>query len=312
LAYDRGWRRRTLLRVPVISIGNLTTGGSGKTPLVIETVELRRPAGRRPAVVSRGYGRRSDAVLALPPGSQVTAELAGDEPAMLSSRGIAVAVGGDRAAAARLALARLDCDLLVLDDGFQHRRLERQADLVVIDASLAPAALRMLPRGPLREPWAALGRADAVLITRCESEADLARCHELIERHAPRRPRFRTRHRVVGLHPVPGAASPPPGAAVVLLSGIARPERFETDVRGLGYRIEAHFAYHDHHFFSAAELEQATERARRCRAALVTTEKDWSRIPEPRRRMAALRSLEIRETLERPQDYLEFLSARIV
>jgi len=310
LAYDRGWARCVALPIPVVSIGNLTLGGSGKTPLVLETVELLRKVGRRPAVVSRGYGSRARGPLAIAPAAPVAARLAGDEPVMMQRRGVPVAVGRDRVAAARLAIERFHCDVLVLDDGFQHRRLERQVDLVVLDASLDPERLHLLPRGLLREDWPALGRADAVLLTRTDIAPDLAPWDRLLERYAPRAPRFSARHRITGLRSVQGG-TPPPGSDLVLLSAIARPDLFEADVRRLGFGVDRHFVYRDHHTFTAVELEQAAQRARSGPGFLITTEKDWTRIPEAALADCRVLLLEIRELLDQPQAYLEFLRARI-
>jgi len=311
LFYDRGWWGRIALPVPVLSIGNLSLGGSGKTPLVLETVELLRGAGRRPAVVSRGYGRSSRGVLALEPDQPAAADLLGDEPAMLQQRGVPVAVGRDRVAAAKLAIERLGCDVLILDDGFQHRRLGRAADLVVLDASLSPSVQHLLPRGILREGWPALARADAVVLTRTQMATDLAEWESHLQRYARDRPCFLTRHQVAGLRSLEADSPPPPGSAVVLLSGIARPDLFERDVRALGYRIESHLAYRDHHPFTTKQLAQAAALARRVSGHLVTTEKDLTRIPDRALRDCRPLLLQIREVLERPQEYLDFLLARI-
>ena len=148
--YRRGWLRATRLPVPVIVVGNLTAGGTGKTPLVMAIVDALRDRGLHPGVVSRGYGgRQRDAMLLgpAPDPAQV-----GDEPALIRASGASVAVGRDRAAAGRL-LLHAGCDVLVADDGLQHYALARDIEICVIDGVRRFGNGRLVPAGPLREPW---------------------------------------------------------------------------------------------------------------------------------------------------------------
>ena len=235
-AYERGLLRRARLGGPVVSVGNLGVGGSGKTPVVRLVAEVLREAGAPVAVLSRGYGGRfrGDA-LVVSDGRAVTAsaEEAGDEPVMLARAlpGVVVAVGRRRDVVGRAVEARFGRRVHVLDDGFQHLRLARDLDLVCLD--VADLDDRPLPAGRLRERPAALARASLVLLTRVEaaSEDELQR---LEARLGPART-LRVRRRVVGFRTLDGApAAAPPRA--FLLAAIARPERLEARRRGTGRR----------------------------------------------------------------------------
>jgi tetraacyldisaccharide 4'-kinase len=239
----------------IISIGNLVVGGAGKTPVVIALARHAHARGHKVAVLSRGYGRTArgpvdfDATALPPP------EVAGDEPRLIARRcpGVRLFVGADRVASARAALA-WGATLAILDDGFQHRRLARDLDLVV-HSGLGNGHL--LPRGPLRESIAALDRAHLVVLR--DEVPSLGRPREL-----------RARTRVLD--------APPPGTAVIALCGLARPARFAASLEALGLRVLACHAYPDHHAFSPVELARAEGEARARGATLVLTEKDAERL----------------------------------
>jgi tetraacyldisaccharide 4'-kinase len=278
-AYRRGLLPRTRLGGAVVSVGNLGTGGSGKTPVVARVAEILRDAGRPVAVLSRGYGGsfRGDA-LVVSDGTSVLASPAeaGDEPVMLARAlpGVVVAVGPRRDAVGRAVEARFGRRVHVLDDGFQHLRLERDLDLVCLD--VRDLEDRPLPAGRLREGPAALARADLVLLTRLEaaSEAEIA---ALEERLGPERV-LRVSRRVSGWRTLDGAPAPPPSRAF-LLAAIARPERFERDVAGSGVAVLGRAFFRDHHRFRDGELARVGERARAAGAeAIATTAKDAVRL----------------------------------
>jgi tetraacyldisaccharide 4'-kinase len=249
--------------VPVISVGNLTVGGAGKTPVTLELARRLTERGRRPAVLSRGYGRRSREPLEVTADARV--EAAGDEPLLIARRGFRVFVGPRRAALAELAIGR-GADVLLLDDGLQHHGLARDLDVIVADASNAFGNGRLLPAGPLREPLSALDRVrlGLVWLTRCD---------------LPRDPR------TAELRPFPAVestfeAQPDlSGKRVFLFAGIARPEGFAATVRALGGDIAGTRWFRDHHLYTARELRELRERAGG--AMLTTTEKDLVRIEQP-------------------------------
>lgn len=262
--FDLGLRRPVRVAgARVISVGNLVVGGAGKTPVVIELARRALGAGHLVAVLSRGYGRASGAVrsfsaAALPPVVEV-----GDEPRLIARRcpGVTVWVGPDRVALARRAVAA-GATVLLLDDGFQHRRLARDED-VLVDGGAGNGWL--LPVGPLREPSSA--RRRATLIWGRDGQPG-----DVEARHALRRVRG------------PDGREEPAevlrGQRVVALSAIARPDRFAAALRALGAEVVAERAFGDHHVFSARELAAVTQLASRHGARVVTTEKDAERLPD--------------------------------
>jgi tetraacyldisaccharide 4'-kinase len=276
-AYRRGWVARARLAGPVISVGNLSVGGSGKTPVVALVAGLLREAGHPVAVLSRGYGGsfRGDC-LVVGDGDRVSAgpREAGDEPVMLarSLPGVVVAVGRRRDRVGRVVEARFGPRVHVLDDGFQHLRLGRDLDLVC--ATAGDLRDRPLPAGRLRESPSALARADLILL-----DADDPVRAGVLAAHAGRV--LRLRRGVVGFFGTDGAPHPAPQAPF-LLCGIARPERFHADVAARVGRVAGIAAFGDHHFFTTEELAAVESRARQAGAdALVTTAKDAVRLPAP-------------------------------
>jgi len=247
---------------PVISIGNLVVGGAGKTPVALALAEELLRRGKQPALLSRGYGRRQRHAGEV--SEQMPCSQAGDEPLLLKRRcpRLRVLVGPRRARLASQAVAR-GADVLLLDDGLQHHQLERDLDIVVMDASNPVGNGRLLPRGPLREPLEALRRVRRGLLwlTRC----DLPRAPEL-----PRLP-------LAG--PVESAFVPRDahlaGQPVFLFAGLAQPASFEALVRGLRANVVGVRWFRDHHPYSAADLRQLRREAAMAGAdVLVTTEKD--------------------------------------
>ena len=278
-AYRRGLLPRAHLAGPVVSVGNLGVGGSGKTPVVARVAEILRDSGLPVSVLSRGYGGsfRGEA-LVVSDGTNVLAGAAeaGDEPAMLARAlpGVVVAVGPRRDAVGRAVEARFGRRVHVLDDGFQHLRLERDLDLVCLD--VRDLDDRPMPAGHLRERPSALARADLVLLTRTEA-ASPPELRALEERLGPERC-FRVARRVAGWRTLDGVAATPPERGF-LLAAIARPERFERDVGGAGVAVLGRAFFRDHHRFRADDLARVVSEARAAGAgAIVTTAKDAVRL----------------------------------
>ncbi|MGE0455368.1 MAG: tetraacyldisaccharide 4'-kinase [Vicinamibacteria bacterium] len=271
-----GLLRPARLSGPVVSVGNLSLGGSGKTPVVAWIAERLAREGVPVAVLSRGYaGRFAGDALVVSDGSRIDADAAecGDEPLMLARRlpGVVVAVGRQRLLAGRAVEARFGRRLHVLDDGFQHLALHRDLDVVCLD----PADLddRPLPAGRLRERPAALARADVVLIG-----GELREPARLLALGVAAERVHRMRRRPAALLDAAGAAVTPTDP-VLLLSGIARPERFAADARAFGLQVAGHASFADHHAFSPAELAAVEAQARALGATLVVaTEKDAARL----------------------------------
>ena len=287
--YDRRPDRRRRLHHPVISVGNLVSGGSGKTPVVAAIARMLRERGERPVILTRGYGRREhvDGVLVVTDGERVLEPVtrSGDEPQVLARTlgGIPVLVSSDRYLAGSLAERQFGATVSLLDDGFQHVQLERDIDLLLV----SPADLqdRVLPSGHLREPLSAARFADALLVTGADDEVtqvarDLG--HESAFRVAPRYADLRGLRRI---DETPRRIDEAPrrideGRRVLAVAGIARPERFFLALRTLGWDVTRELTFRDHHWFTARDVATIERAARESGAsAIITTEKDAVRLP---------------------------------
>lgn len=286
LGYDLGLRRVRRLPAPVIGVGNLAMGGTGKTPLVVAVVEALAALGLPAGVISRGYG--GDAAPGVTwvfrgEGPVAPAEVVGDEPVMLARRlGVPVAVAAERYAAGREMLRRRGPLVLVGDDLFQHRRLHRDLDIVALDAS-CPSGPAGLPAGLYREPLGGLRRAQAVVLTRAEDQAAEAAWRALLARSWGPGPVLACRHRLTGLSDPDGrqrGADALAGVPVLGFCGLASPGGFEASLRGLGLDLRGLEAFGDHHRFTLGEVLDLWVRAREVGArALVCSEKDAARLP---------------------------------
>jgi tetraacyldisaccharide 4'-kinase len=282
--YDLGVRRTLRLDAPVISVGNLAVGGTGKTPLVMTICRHLLAAGVKPAVVSRGYMRTDEhKVVVVGDGHRILVPPteAGDEPWMMARglKGAPVVVGADRYQAALMARMRFpEVRVVVLDDGFQHRRLGRDLDLVVLDAAQPAGTGRIFPRGNLREPIAGLRRASALILTGPGPAADL---NETLGFDVEA-PVFRSRIVASGLFRFDDGTSVEltelDGRPVLALAGLGRPDRFAETMTRLGADVVVRRFFPDHHFYSAAELAEVADQARAQGLTVVTTTKDASRL----------------------------------
>jgi tetraacyldisaccharide 4'-kinase len=287
--------RRHQLGCPVISIGNLTVGGTGKTPVVEKLARDLTERGRRVAILSRGYksvrrrqpGKKKAHVRVVSEGGALLldSKTAGDEPFMLAKnlRGVAVVVEKDRVECGRHAIAELGSDLLLLDDGLQYVKLHRRFDLVLVDREAPFGNEHLLPRGTLREPPENLRRATHILITKCDG-SDLSSLYERIRKYNRTAPILECRHRPVELQDFATGANLPleslQGLSAGALSAIASPESFEAGLRRLGVQLELTQSFADHHRYSKREMERFLKRCeRRGVSCILTTEKDAVRMP---------------------------------
>ena len=313
--YARRPDARRRLRRPVVSVGALAVGGSGKTPVSAHVAHILVAMGERPAVLSRGYGRAApvDGVVVVREPGRVVGELAtaGDEPWMLAHEldGVAVVVAPDRYLAGRLAETRLGATVHVLDDGFQHLQLERGTDLLVVSAADLDAP-GVLPGGRLRERLATARYADALLVAdglddqrvSVAQRLGLSRCFE-VRRH-------------VGIavvarpHLVPGPLAA--GTRVIAVAGIARPERFFNEVRDAGFDLVQTLIFRDHHRFSARDAARIQADARTVRAqAILTTEKDGVRLQAWLPFEPPLATMPLRVSVEPADEFRVFLADRL-
>jgi tetraacyldisaccharide 4'-kinase len=267
--------------VPVVSIGNLTMGGTGKTPSVLRIAELLQSSGHRPGILTRGYGRGSpEKELVLAPGAKMSAAHSGDEPQIFLRSGLApVGIGADRFSAGRLLLQEFPVDVLLLDDGFQHVKLARDLDLVLIDGLNPFGGGQLFPLGRLREPLAGLARADAIIVTRSGFSDLAAPIESAVRRWNPRAPVFRAclaarawvENRTGTEYP---AGALPLGRAAAFC-GLGNPLSFWRTLENLGIEPVDRVEFGDHHRYRPYELRRlAAQFAVAGAAAVVTTQKD--------------------------------------
>jgi tetraacyldisaccharide 4'-kinase len=289
VAYASGLLRSGRLPCRVVAVGNLTVGGTGKTPLVEHLARSLRARGRRVVILSRGYGRRaSEAVSVVSDGARVLldAGAAGDEPALLARRlhGVPVVVGRDRHRAGMWLMSRFCPDVVLLDDGFQHMRLHKDLEVVCLDARAPWGRGGLLPRGSLREPRAALRRADLLVLTHAVDSGDTARLRRELRTWVPHAPVALAEYEPEGCVEV-GSGRVHAGDAIrgrpcLTFAGIAIPEDFAATVTGAGGLVRDFVAFPDHHAYTVRELAALEARARHVGAhLLVTTEKDAVRLP---------------------------------
>lgn len=287
------WDRRLLSAartpVPVVSVGNLTVGGTGKTPAVSRLATELAARGRRPVILTRGYGRRAGGLLVIVPGAPLPSlEEAGDEPLELAAAlgSVPIVVGRDRRAAARLAVEVFDAGCLLLDDGFQHRPLARDLDIVLVDARRPFGNGHLLPAGPLREPPTALRRAHLVVLTRASraTPVERERTRSTVERYAPGAVVGLAHHESTGWRSAEEGSVAPldrlAGTDVFAASGLADNAQFVEAATAAGARVAGSAAFPDHHRYSAADLGRVREAA--LRLPIVTTGKDlvrWRDVP---------------------------------
>jgi tetraacyldisaccharide 4'-kinase len=296
--YDFGVLRRFPLGCQVISIGNVTAGGTGKTPVTEKFARELTAAGRKVAILSRGYRRKEapwwkrmftqmiEPPLVVADGRHVLLDAAvgGDEPYMLASNlpGVCVLVDRNRVKAGRWAVRRYGCDTLILDDGFQYQRLKHSLEVVLVDKTNPFGNGHMLPRGVLREPAKHISRADVIFLTKSDGNAGAVtdeirkynRKAEIIEcRHAPRILKDVWSREELPLEWLKGKT-------LTTLSGIAVPQGFEDSLRKLGARVVWCERYADHHRYDSSEIIYALNKTADLGAdALITTEKDAVRFP---------------------------------
>jgi tetraacyldisaccharide 4'-kinase len=279
--YARDPGRQHRLDRPVISVGNLRVGGSGKTPIVEYIARLLVGQGERPAVLTRGYGRRvaRDGVTVVSDGTRVIADLdeAGDEPLMLARAlpGVSVLVGADRFLSGRLAERRLGATVHVLDDGFQHLELARDVDLLMVAED--DLLDQPMPAGRLREGLDAARAADAALVT-----AGYDTAADRIGRAFGIAPVFRVTRSTGAPRRVGGdrdSVVVPSNSRVFVVTGIARPERFTADILSVGWDISGTIEFRDHHRFTARDVRRIAAEAKAAGSMIVlTTEKDAVRL----------------------------------
>ncbi|RMG50492.1 MAG: tetraacyldisaccharide 4'-kinase [Acidobacteria bacterium] len=286
--YHTGYLKSRRLNTMTISVGNITVGGTGKTPLVEYLARALTGQGYKVAILTRGYGRKHPRRRQLvSDGEKILddAHLAGDEPLLLAKHlpGVIIVADAHRYEAGRWVEQRYAPDVIILDDGFQHLALERHLDLLVIDALDPFGGEHPLPLGRLREPLSEMTRTSAIVITHADRPFDQSGLTMSIQALAGDKPVFYAYREATGLlNPRSEERVPPQRLErrrIAVFCAIGQPMRFVEDVSHFGARVVAHRAFPDHHFFSQDDLHRVYARARRAGAEwILTTEKDWMRL----------------------------------
>ncbi len=318
LLYRHGVISRKRLRNPVISVGNLTVGGTGKTPFVAYLAGVLKKAGYQPVILSRGYrGKAEHSTLVVSDGRTVLCDAgsSGDEPFLLAGQlpGVRVAVGKDRYRSGTLVEQDAgDKVVHILDDGFQHLRLKRNLDILLVDATDPFGGGALLPAGRLREPLTAMGRADLVVITRSHLVGEIDDLEAVIRRHNKLTPISYFYHDAVGVFDLKSRRQFRTrdfmGRRVIALAGIGNPGLFVQDLEHYQMDVRHQVLFPDHHPYSQSELDQALESLDENGAeALVTTEKDAVRLQDLEFGAGQIFVLKIEALPEDPVEYRKFL-----
>lgn len=286
--FEIGLLKSVDVGVPVISVGNITTGGTGKTPVVENIARAFIDAGRNVAVVSRGYGREGAGNIVVCDGHTILATVheAGDEPMYLAQqlRRAIIIVDKQRVRGAQKAIQEFGAEIVILDDGFQHRYVKRSLDIVLIDANNSPFETMLLPAGYRREPVRSLKRAHAVVLTKVENEYAAKEFLDRAEFNSIEH-KFISSYRVVGLTNISNGVIQSLDMlkehSVIALCGIAKPESFKKSVGVTGAAVKDFLSYDDHHRFTGSDIEDIIKVFHNMRADfIVTTEKDAVRLEE--------------------------------
>ena len=280
--YESGIFRTRSLPLPVIGVGNLTTGGTGKTPAVELVARTLLDLGWKPAIISRGYGRKRGGTIAVSDGSRllVSPREGGDEPVLLARRlpTVPVVVGAHRYRAGRFCFDQFHPSALILDDAYQHRTLKKDAEILLINGTDPWGNGRLFPRGPLREPLRAMRRASLIVVTGVRASESLQPILERIQPYRPNAQLLMAEYETsVPVSPDP-AQPPYDGRALFAFCGVANPEGFRRTLADAGLTVVGFTSFPDHHWYSEKDLRGLAEAAREHGASgLITTEKDGVR-----------------------------------
>ena len=316
--YDSGLRKRAKLPVPVVSVGNLTFGGTGKTPAVQELCRMLGAAGKKVVVLSRGYGGSARGPLVVSDGENILTDswAAGDEPVLLAQTlpGVPVIVGKDRRRSGKLALKHFEPDVIVLDDGLQYWQLSRDIDVVILDAAKPFGSGCLMPMGDLREPVGGLRRAEIVLLNgvgSAQNSALIARVHELAPKArifgCVRKPmcfKNASTGQTLGLDWIKSRK-------VLAFCGIGKPWSFIESLESMRASVEASIVFSDHYKLTNRDITRIIDEAEAHGVdAIIATEKDIARLANPQV-LPNLYSLSIRLHIEDSPQLAQHITNRI-
>ena len=299
--YKKALLKSKRLPCLIISIGNITVGGTGKTPMTMYVAQVVKQLGYKVAIISRGYKGKAEKVGGIVSDGKalrMTPEMAGDEPYLMANRlkNVPVIVGEDRFNSSRLAIRKFDPDVIVLDDGFQHLRLHRDLDLVLLDYRKPFGNGHLLPRGVMREPVSALACAHAIILTRSDmvNDNEMSSSREKLHFYKRKKPVYRTIHHPFVYHITSGEKKifeknmpeiyrqDPDcirGRTAFAFSGLADNHHFLRTLERLQCNVLGHMAFPDHHVYSERDLNDISAAAKSSLVqCLITTEKDYVRI----------------------------------
>lgn len=312
------------INVPVISVGNLTTGGTGKTPLVEWIARVVAREGRRCCILTRGYGRanpRSRVVVSDGERVLAGAREGGDEPRLLAERlkGVAAIISdANRVQAARWAVENFGSQVFILDDGFQHLRIARDLNIVTVDATNPWGGGHILPRGRLREPLRGLARADLIVLTRAEQAHDLPSLKQEAGRLSGNRPVLLARTRTSGVRSITGSdgadlsGTRSLSTPVAAFCAIGNPQSFFAHIRNDGYALRYARAFPDHHVYTQTEVDAIEREAEALGAeALLTTTKDEVKLRSMRFRLPCY-ALEVEMDFDDESKLLDLIRGAIL
>lgn len=323
--FERGALRSHSLGARTISIGNMTAGGTGKTPLVASVAEILADEGEKVCILTRGYGRKDPGERVLvSDGERVLADATtgGDEPVELASKLIGKAIvlaDADRVAAASWAKNKFGITTFVLDDGFQHRRAKRDLDIVCIDATNPFGGGKVLPAGLLREPAGNLRRADVVVVTRANLSGDIADLRQQISELSPQARVFLCENSITGLRPIDssGAETHQPRRTYIeaadtvasfAFCGLGNPDGFFLELRRQGFDIRGTRAFADHYFYQQSDVAEIERLARGHEAErLLTTAKDAVKLSNLNFEVSCF-AVEAEPHLDRPEEFRRIIS----
>ena len=294
--YEKSVLKSKKLSCPVISIGNITVGGTGKTPMTIYVANVVKDLGYKVAIVSRGYKGKAETIGGIVSDGKtllMAPEIAGDEPYMMAARlrGVPIVVGKNRFKAGRLAIRKFDPDILVLDDGFQHLKLQRDLDLVLLDYRKPFGNGHLLPRGVMREPASALFCANAIILTRSDTldDKEVTSLLEMIRFHERKKPVYRAFHKPLVYKIINQEKNIKEalrqnldcikGRTVFAFSGLADNLQFRRTLKNLKCSVAGYLEFPDHHSYSDSDLKDILAAAKKSMSeCFITTEKDYVRI----------------------------------
>lgn len=318
-AYRTGLKSPARLPCKVISIGNVTLGGTGKTPFAEKVALALQSEGQRAAILSRGYGgqKRNDEVVVVSDGKRIVSDFsrAGDEPLVLAHNcpGVPVVVARYRFEAGQKAVEEFGASVCVLDDGFQHWQLARDCDIVLLDASKPLRDLRLFPAGTLREPLSALRRADiVVLVAKADPQTHFGKMAEEVQRTGFAGPIFSATYHAEAVVPFNGSPIQSPdslrGKRVVAICGIAQPQSFFAMLRRRGAELIRTCVYGDHHIYQQDDIDALRQVAHSLKPdILVTTQKDFVKMVIHHTDDLPIYYLKIRVEFHLPEDEEKFL-----